>query len=350
VISGDWDRLEKRFEHLGIYVALRQVCLEGKSWEETFYYRRVLDKLSAGEIVWGCRTKSEFDQRCKERERLFHVIKSEGYQSQRERSRSQKEFDPLGRVETEVAVSIGREGDLLFSDGAHRLAIAKLLGVKKIPVEVAVRHPDWLGRRTELLRQAEEMDEDTYHGVTHPDLIEISASSHGEDTFIAIRQSMVAKSGHLLDLGGDRGYFCPRFEDEGFDCVAIGVGTKHLGFLSELARAENRSFRIFAESALDWPGIREKSFDVVLALKVFHKYLETKATYDVFIALLKDLRTQELFFEPSGKSPKAEAYASFDPEEFVEFLLTNSRLESAEPIGVGTDGSPLYRLHGRGEP
>lgn len=350
VIGGDWDRLEKRFEHLDIYVALRQVCLEGKSWEETVYYRRVLDKLSAGQIVWGCRTKSEFDQRCKERERLYHAIKSEGYQSQRERARSQNWFDPLGRSETEVAVSIGRHGDLLFSDGAHRLAIAKLLGVTKIPVEIAVRHPGWLGRRRELLRQAEEMDESDSRGVTHPDLIEVSACSRGEDTFAAIGQSMVAKGGHLLDLGGDRGYFYARFEDEGFDCVAIGVETNHLRFLSEVARVEHRSSRIFVESALDWPGIREMSFDVVLALKVFHKYLETKATYDRFIALLEDLRAQELFFEPSGEPPKAEAFASFDPEEFVEFLLTNSHLESAESIGLGTDGSPLYRLYRRGEP
>ena len=42
VIGGNWDLLEKRFDDLDIYVALRQVCLEGKSWPETIFYRRML--------------------------------------------------------------------------------------------------------------------------------------------------------------------------------------------------------------------------------------------------------------------------------------------------------------------
>jgi len=38
-----------------------------------------------------------------------------------------------------VGICIGRNGDLLFSEGAHRLVIAKLLGLSKIgPKEVSL--------------------------------------------------------------------------------------------------------------------------------------------------------------------------------------------------------------------
>ncbi len=348
VVGGDWDCLEKRFEDLDIYIALRQVCIEGKSWEETAYYQWVLERLSAGQTIWGCRTQSEFDQRCKERERLFHAIRSEGYQSQRERARAQTGFHPLLKSETEVAVSIGRFGDLMFSDGAHRLAIAKLLGVAKIPVEIAVRHPGWLERRGELLQFAEGPEGGIYHGVTHPDLSETSAPPGNKDRFSRIRRAMAAPSGTLLDLGGDLGYSCPRFEEAGFNCIAVGVPRAQLRYLRELARVENRGFAIVAESALDWQGIRETDFDVVLALRTFHQYLRDRLTYHRFITFLENLRTKELFFEPSSELQVANKYASFDPEDFVEFLLANSRLEMAESIGVSNEGSPLFRLYREG--
>lgn len=143
IIGGDWDRLEKKFEDLDVYIAFKQVCLEGKDWSETVFYQRVLDELNRGHILWGCKDQSDLDQRCQDLESLFHRIKRGGYKSQRELLLSQKVSDPL-QAEEEVTVNIGRDGDLLFSDGAHRLAIAKLLGIQKIPVKIAVRHPEWV--------------------------------------------------------------------------------------------------------------------------------------------------------------------------------------------------------------
>lgn len=174
VIGGDWDRLEKRFEDLDVHIALKQVCLEGKDWTETIFYQRVLDELNGGHVLWNCKDKSDFDQRCKELELLFQKIRQEGYKSQRELLLSQQIYNPL-QAEEEVTVSIGRHGDLLFSDGAHRLAIAKLLGIPKIPVKIAVRHPEWMRFRKELLLYAKEEGGKTYQPITHPDLNDVPA-------------------------------------------------------------------------------------------------------------------------------------------------------------------------------
>ncbi len=156
VVGGDWDKLEKRFCDLDIYQAFEAVCLEGRSWQETFFYKWALEALAAGETLWGCRTQSEFDQRCQQLEALFYKIQQEGYKSQAELMRAQRVYNPM-QADEEVIISIGRHGDLLFSDGAHRLVIAKLLGIPRIPVKVAVRHPEWVktGNEREWLERIE---------------------------------------------------------------------------------------------------------------------------------------------------------------------------------------------------
>lgn len=41
----------------------------------------------------------------------------------------------------EITVDIGRNGELLYAGfGIHRLSIAKILGIEKVPVIVGMRH------------------------------------------------------------------------------------------------------------------------------------------------------------------------------------------------------------------
>lgn len=346
VIGGDWDRLEKKFEDLDIYVGFRQVLIEGRDWSETVFYQRVLDELDGGHILWRCKNKSDFDRRCQDIELLFHEIEQEGYKSQRELLSSQQVHDSL-RLEDEVTVNVGRCGDLLFSDGAHRLTIAKLLGIETIPVRIAVRHPEWMRFRKELLLYAERQGGKTYQSITHPDLDDVPAFHDCEDRYIMIQENMAARGGRLLDIGANLGYFCHRFEDEGFDCYALEDFPEHLHFLKQLRRAENKKFKVLAESALECQEIRNKSFNVVLALNIFHHFLKTKERYDRFIALLKNLHTDELFFESHlpDETQMQGAYRNYSPDEFVEFLVRNSRLRDAKLIGIAKDGRSLFRLY-----
>lgn len=47
-------------------------------------------------------------------------------------------------MENEILVDIARNGELLFVTGRHRLSLAKILGLDRISVAIAVRHPKWL--------------------------------------------------------------------------------------------------------------------------------------------------------------------------------------------------------------
>ena len=345
VIGGDWDRLEKKFENLDVHIALKQVCLQGKDWIETVFYQRTLDKLSKGHVLSNCRDKSDFDRRCKELEFLFQKIRQEGYKSQPELLQAQQTNNTL-QTEEEVTVSIGRNGDLLFSDGAHRLTIAKLLGIPKIPVKIAVRHPQWIKFRRELLLYAQGEGGGAYQAITHPDLGDVPAFHDCEDRFTMIKENMSTKQGCLLDIGANLGYFCHKFEDEGLDCCAVEVSELPLYFLKKLKRSESKRFKVIAESVLECRTIRDTRFNVVLALNIFHHFLKTKEIYDKFLDLLKNLQTEELFFEPHlpDELPMQDAYKNYSPEKFVEFLLRNSNLKKAELIGTAKDGRSLYKL------
>lgn len=173
VIPGDWDKLEKRFDELDVYVAFEQVFFQSIRWSETIFYQRIRERLEAGDILWGCSDQGDLDRRCAGLEELFNRIRDEGYKSQKELLQD----DPsIGREAPEVTISIGRYGDLLFSASAHRLVIAKLLGIPKIPVEVAVRHPEWMRLRSKLVENQGKSGEELSHLLGHPDLEDIHGS------------------------------------------------------------------------------------------------------------------------------------------------------------------------------
>lgn len=249
VIGGGWGCLEKKFEELDVYIALKEVCVNGKGWKGTSFYQRLLDRLAKGEILWGCKNKFELDKRCENLQSLFRKIKSEGYETQPALSSSEKTYNPVKR-EDEITVSVGRFGDLLFSNGAHTLAIAKLVNIEKIPVRIAVRHPQWVDFRRRILLYAKNHGAKTYQLVTHPDLSDIPAFHKSEDRYQMIVKNLSPKSGRLLDIGANWGYFCHKFEDEGFDCYAVENDKTNIYFLKKIKRAENKKFKIITTSIL----------------------------------------------------------------------------------------------------
>lgn len=339
ILDGNWDHLEKRFDTLDLHLAIKQVCVEGAKWEDTVYYQRSLDD--------GAK---KLDEECKRIESLYRSIQLTGYKSQKELFLAGQIHDPMV-AEEEITVSIGRFGDLLFSDGAHRLAIAKLLEVPAIPVKIAVRHKDWIKFRNELSYYAQnsEVTNDgmLYQPATHPDLSDFSASCGSESRFQLIKDNTSATEGCLLDIGANLGYFCHRFEERGLDCYAVENHLPTVSFLKRLARAENRRFKIITGSVFDSPEIKNTHFNIVLALNIFHHFLKTQEDFEKLVNLLKNLHMNELFFEAHHPDePQMEdAYKNYSPDEFVEFITSVSELKRVVLLGIMEDGRSLYKLY-----
>lgn len=136
VLDGAWDRSEKLFENLDVFHAFKDHFGHGLPWEETEFYRNTVHAIEKGLFYWGCRNENDFRKRCEKLEGLYFEISRNGY-------RSQKEINP-GFTDVlsidEISVNVDRQGQLLFNNGAHRLSIAKLLLLPKIPVRITVWH------------------------------------------------------------------------------------------------------------------------------------------------------------------------------------------------------------------
>ena len=173
VDDGDWDQTDVRFEEMDVYRAYERHFEDGVPWQETAFFDRVVDELDAGAQRWGCRTRSEFEARCRRLDALYESIAEEGYCSQEELYAESvddpiKNQSPLKteRFKHEIAVHVGRDGALLFADGRNRLCIANLLGLDEIPVRVLRRHTEWQAVRDAYVRGESEVGK--FAG--HPDL------------------------------------------------------------------------------------------------------------------------------------------------------------------------------------
>lgn len=158
VVGGNWDRHPERFTDRTLYRSFRAHFEDQVPWEETAFYAEILDRIRAGEDWWGCTSRAEFEDRCAELDALYESIARNGVLSQAELLGSDgpepaRKDRPNGlarRIEDDIAVHVGRDGEFLFCDGRNRLAIAKLLDVDSIPVRILVRHEGWQSFRDDV--------------------------------------------------------------------------------------------------------------------------------------------------------------------------------------------------------
>ncbi len=346
IIGGDWDLLERQFDDLDVHIAFRERFIEGKKWESTIYYQRVMDELNKGRFLWDCKTQIDFDNRLKKLEMLFETIKNNGYKSQQE-IQPKHNPDPT-KLDDEVTINVGRNGDLLFNDGAHRLSIAKLLSIQKIPIKITVRHPEWINLRKQILLYADDQPtRKIYQPILHIDLQDIPTFHETEiSRFEIIQKNLSTKKGRLLDIGAHWGYFCHRFEEIGFDCYAVEKSHADVYFLEKLRRADNKKFTIIPKSIFDYKDLENIEFDVVLALNIFHHFLIYEESYHELVNLLHKLRVKEMFFEPHSPEffQDQKPYRNYSEEEFVQFILKNSELNESQYLGTAQDGRKIYKL------
>lgn len=187
VKGGDWDvnrlgLLEKPFFR-EIYDALLARYVAGKPWEEITLVQEVLRE----ERHWHHHIGEEVWDWCNHLDRLYESMQTEGYLSQREVYRMSFseacESDSVSIIDwmDDIRIDIGRDGQLLRHDGKHRLWLAELLGIERIPVCVVVRHRRWQALRDEVARadHVDELSDDALRHLDHPDMVDVRAELAG---------------------------------------------------------------------------------------------------------------------------------------------------------------------------
>jgi hypothetical protein len=137
IAAGDWDLQYLPFE---IRRTVRDLFVDGLAPEQTTEYQKLQAWVAAGDFGWtrGCRSVADIDRYFADMIELYDRIRTDGYRSQTE----------LGEdAADEIRICIDRDGrPCVFGGGTHRLSIAQLLGLERVPVIVKRVHSQWVQR------------------------------------------------------------------------------------------------------------------------------------------------------------------------------------------------------------
>lgn len=143
VVGGNWDKQTKPFKNSMYYQSLKNHFVNNYPWPETRLYQSAINR-NPDSSYHGCKTADEIQARMEYVDNIYKSIKENGYLNQRQLQRRAEGKPSSTPPELrEVRINIDRYGTPIFDDGRHRLAIAKILDIDKIPVIVIGRHRKW---------------------------------------------------------------------------------------------------------------------------------------------------------------------------------------------------------------
>jgi len=180
VRGGTWDQNCDRFEDTKIYQSIKSRLRKNIDWESTPLYCNLLDPTE--DVIFNRKYNSvnELNERMTTIDDLVESLKRDGYITQKEllaRNPNKTKAinnDAIHPLFNEIRVVIGRNGEFYIRRrGLHRLAVAKIIGLDKVGVQVAVRHSDWQETRNKIRRDGPRTIDDELR--THPDLEDIVA-------------------------------------------------------------------------------------------------------------------------------------------------------------------------------
>jgi len=242
ILEGDWDVSHYRFDSFYIYKSIKERIIDKKEWSETIFYDRHLDivnnrHLYDNKVYWNIVGEETLMDRCNYIDGLISDIEENGYLLN-----LQKRTDLLY---DEINVNIGRKGMYLFQDGRHRLSIAKLLKIDKIPVLVLARHKKWGEIRNYLYEYSKSIErEEFYTNLIHPDLEYIKYNSESDKIINVIKNEMQNKTLNVLDINPIIGYYCHCLEASGHNCFAYEMNIQLINIIKALKEYEDRDFTV----------------------------------------------------------------------------------------------------------
>jgi hypothetical protein len=171
IMPGNWDLVVGLPELSPKHRSVRQHFQEGIPWEATDLFKEGYSRrLARGGTIRGAKTLDELKRYYETHiDPLFDEIKENGFAA----------VDKHGRSQKLPHVYIARNGDILFgNNGNHRLAIANILRIDRMPCQVRARHLGWQMIREQIAKYG---PDECWNVVdpkfaTHPDLADLLGS------------------------------------------------------------------------------------------------------------------------------------------------------------------------------
>lgn len=141
VHDGDWEKNYRDFDSSRKYQACIKRFVHNYEWEDTGIYEYLLDLIEKKGPVDGCSNLDDIVARYKKLDQLYHKLKNSGKSFLPRKKMNRWNF----REEGGVLFHIDKNNNPIFgNDGLHRISIAKILELEKIPAQIGVVHVDAL--------------------------------------------------------------------------------------------------------------------------------------------------------------------------------------------------------------
>lgn len=344
VYDGDWDKkleIEKDFVYFSVYNMFKN----NLPFKETELYKKSVQQIAEGLCRWGCKNPEEFQRREEHLKNVFVGIETFGFKTQDELEKeghityklNNKNIDDPG-------VIIDRDGKYLYHNANHRLPMFQILNIPEIKIKVNVRHKLWvdfLQYVRNINKQIWGDENKTYQPINHFDFTDFKTEWSNYRVEI-IKQNLFPKSKTLLDIGALWGSFCSALEERGLQCTAIENNESFVYIMEKIKLAQDKTFTILKQNIFD---LQNLNYDVVLALNIFHHFLKFKDTFDKLTNFLNKLNAKEMYFQVHNpeESQMKDAYINFKNQEFVDYILSNSRFNQYKEIGKELNRK-IYKL------
>ena len=326
VLDGDWDRpphVRGWDENHSLFDSMREHFVEHKPWTRTSFYGEVVRAICEGKVLWGCRSELDFQNRLAGLDALFESIKQNGFRERKDVS--QTDGDVMRWHEDDVTIAVARDGRIIFDDGRHRLSIAKLLGLTRIPVRIVLRHRAWIDFRRQLMARS------LPRRLTHVDLQDLSVRTK-DGTLETLYPHLPAPGSSVLDLNAELGFLCHELQERGYRCFAMEERPHERKLLESLRRAEGWRFEILTGSLFEPP---EQSFAVAIAANLSPQLIQTERGREKLLQSLARLDVPLLFLGFLSVGAKT-------AEAFVRQIATHGQYDRYELIGSVSQS--LYKL------
>lgn len=145
VVGGRWHKYD--LSNKVIYRSMKSHFNDNISWEETILFENT---------SMGSQHKNRLVEKYKKYDLIYDNIKREGYKTQTDLNDNDKSniiatTDVPHPELNEIGVNIDRDGSFIWSGaGLHRLAIAQILDLDEVAVQVRTRHTEWQKVRNDL--------------------------------------------------------------------------------------------------------------------------------------------------------------------------------------------------------
>lgn len=324
-VDEDFDKICAPFDENIFYQSFKQV-LNGKSWEETQYFKNYFIEIKRGRSKSGLGSVNDLIKHCQNLESIFNDIRTFG-------------FRQVGDSDC-ICAAVGHDGRLVLIDGVKRLAFAKLSNIETIPVKISYRHSGWV----EFLENVEEYQKNHqgkfFAPVDHPDFSHTQSHFMGQAS--CITGHMLPESKSVLDIDS-LGFLPEIVSGQGKKCVALNDNPEILYFIKNIRKANSADYTVIERNISDYIS-SGCQFDTVFALNSFHKYLENENLRSAMSSTLKLIDMEEMFLLCPLRTAMDDGKSAEETcEKSVEFILNNSCLDSSTVI-TEFEGKKLIHL------